>query len=113
MPAIAEIDERAGGPVRAEGRVAVDQRHHPQRFGPENVAGGDDRIAADVVGGAAADIGDVADVLGVDIVVAEQRLDRPERAELAALRELPRLLPLRVMTHHEGFGDEDPVRRRL
>jgi len=75
----------AGRPVGFEVGLRVVNGHYPLWLGAEDEAGGDDRVAADVVERAAADIGHVADVLRIGVVIAEEALDGAERAELAAL----------------------------
>jgi hypothetical protein len=54
MAAAGELDQRARQPVGAELRIDVETRHDPARLGAEHVAGGQDRVAADVVERAAA-----------------------------------------------------------
>ncbi len=76
-----------------EGRVAIDERDDAYGLGAEDVAADDDRVAADVVERAAADVGHVAHVVRVDVVVREQALDGAELAKLAGTRQLARLDP--------------------
>ena len=68
-----------------------------------------DRIAADVKDAAAADIGLIAHIRRVGVEIGEQREDGAHFAEFARSCDLPRPQPLRVIAHHESFGDEDAV----
>ena len=67
--------------------IAVDQRDRARRLGVQEKAAGDDRVAADVVESAAADVGHVAHVGRIDVVVAEEHLHRAQRADASGLHE--------------------------
>ncbi len=112
MPAAGELDQRARQPVGAELRIDVEARHDPGRFGAEDEARGQDRVAADVVERAAARRL-VADVVGVEQAIGEEGLDRPRRTDCAGVGELTRAPPLRMEAHHERLGDQlaGPVAR--
>ena len=69
--AIAEIGHDGGETIGAEALVALDKRDHALRLAFEQVAGGGDRVAADVHDAAAADIGLVADIVGVGVEIGE------------------------------------------
>ena len=64
MPPAGEFDQRARQPVGAEGGIDVERGDDARRLGGEDIARGQDRIAADVVEPAAARRL-VADVVGV------------------------------------------------
>ena len=87
--------------------VAVDEAGDAGWFLGKPGARGLDAVAADVVEGATAGLGDVADVGGVGIEVAEEGSDRTERADAAFVEEGAEAEPLRVGADHEGFADED------
>ena len=93
-------------------RVAVDERDAARRLGAQEEAPGHDGVAADVVEAAAADVGLVADVGGIEIVVAEEHLHRAQRADAALPHQLAGAQPLRMEAHHERFGDQHLARRR-
>ena len=105
MPPAGELDQRARQPVGAELRIEVEARHDPGRLGAEDVAGGQDRVAADVVERAAARRL-VADVVGVEQAIGEEGLDRARFPDRARARDLARAPPLRMVAHHERLGDE-------
>ena len=84
---------------RPSTRVRLLAEDHPRRR---------DRVAADVVQAAAADAGDVADVLaGRALKYAERAGDDAQVADRAGLRELLRAQPLRVRARHERLADHD------
>ena len=106
LPSVAEIGDDARQPVGLEVRVAVDQRDDALRLGLEQVAAGDHAVAADVVDAAAADVGHVAHVLRVVVVVEERAAHQVDAAQFARAHDLAGAVPLRVVAHHEGFGDQ-------
>ena len=65
LPALAEIGKPARRAVGLEVGIAVEHRRHRLGLGIEDVARHGDRIAADVEQPAAADLGDVAHILGI------------------------------------------------
>ena len=108
--AVAEVDQSAGQPVGAECRVAVDVRDGAHGLGAEEPAARDDRVAADVVEPAAADVGAVADVGRIEVVVAEEHLHGAQLADAALAHHLAGADPLRVEAHHECFPDQHLLR---
>ena len=66
-----------------------------------------DGIAADVHEPAAAVLGDIADVRGVDVVIAEEALDGTQFADAAGGDEFSGAQPLGMGAYHEGFADLD------
>src|SRR4051794_3556735 len=112
VPAARELREAARHAVGPRDRVVVEQPDHALGLAAEDVAGGADGVAADVVEPAAADVGPVADVPGIGEVVGEERLDGARLADAPARHDLPGPPPLRVVAHHEGLGDEAPGPRR-
>ncbi len=93
-------------------RIAIDERDAARGLGLEEEAAGDDRVAADVVEAAAADVRLVADVGGIEVVVAEEHLHRAQRADAALAHELAGAQPLRMEAHHERLGDQRLADRR-
>ena len=69
-----ELQDRAHEPVGAEVGIVLEQAERPRRLRAERHAAAGDRIAADVIERAAAGLGLVADVGGIAVVVAHQRL---------------------------------------
>jgi hypothetical protein len=104
--AVAEVDQRARQPIGAEAGVAIDERDAALGLRLEEKTSRDDRIAADVVETAAADVRLVADVGGVEVVVAEEHLDRAQRADPPVADERAGAQPLRMEAHHERLGDQ-------
>ena len=102
-----EVEDGRAQAVDAQGRVAVDRRHHPGRLGAGDEARGGHRVAADVEHAAAAPAQHVPDVGRIGQQVAEMAVDRLELADPPAADELARRQPLRVRAHHEGFLDVD------
>ncbi|MFO1048783.1 MAG: hypothetical protein U1E52_12900 [Geminicoccaceae bacterium] len=86
-------------------RVALDDRGDARRLQPGHEARGGDRVAADVEQPAAAPLGDVADIVRVEQMIAEEALDRLQLADPPALHQLAGAQPLRVGAHHERFLD--------
>ena len=62
-------------------------------------------VAADVVHAAAARLHLVADVRGVDVVVAEMRVDGAQLADAAFVEKLAHAQPLLRAANHEGLAD--------
>ena len=110
--AVAEVHQPAREAVGAECGVAIDERQAAGGLGIEEKAPGDDRVATDVVKAAAAGVRLVADVGGIDVVVAEEHLHRAQRADASLAQELAGTQPLRMEAHHERFGDEHLAGRR-
>ncbi len=106
MAVTGEIHDRRAQDICAEIRLFDDQARGLGRLSVENEAGGENRIAADVEDAAAAHVGLVADVAGVDVVEAELTVDRAHLADGAALHQLFGLYPLRVEADHEGLGQD-------
>ena len=106
VPGARELDQRARQPVDAHGRVAFDAGRDPQRLDAEEIAGGVDRIAADVVEPPAADLRLVAHVRRIGERIAEKRLDRLGGAERSILGEVAGSLPPGRMAGHERLGHE-------
>ena len=55
----------------------------------------------------AAELRDVANILGVGVGVAEEGLDRPDAPDTSGRDQLARPHPLRMGAHHEGLSDGD------
>ena len=91
---VAEIEEALVEPVGAERRIAVDQRHDARAARRRRSSGRDDRVAADVVEAAAADVGAVADVGRVDVEVAEEA-----SASARSVADAPRATSSRARSH--------------
>ncbi len=75
------------------------------RLRAENVARGQDGVAADVVHPAAAGR-PIAHIVGVEQAVGEEGLDRLRFPDRSVPRKLTRAAPLRVEPHHEGLSDQ-------
>ena len=102
-----ELEHRGGEAVGVERGVAVDGGDDARGLGGEGEAGGLDHVAADVHERAAADVGAVADVGGVDVEVAEAAGHGAKFADALAGEELAEAEPLRVRADHEGLADLD------
>ena len=107
MPSFAEISKTATEAVGLEFGIAVNGCGHTPGLGPEDIARHGDGIAADIEHAAAANVGHVADVLGIAVEIGEEHLDGAHLADLALLDALLHFNPLRGMAHHEGLGDVD------
>ena len=102
-PKSSTADVRTSVPNRS---VAAHGRDDVVRFAVEHPAGHVDRVAADVHQRAAAVGGDVADVVGIDVAVREERLDRQQLTDGAGVDERPDPLPQRVEPVHERLHQQ-------
>ena len=108
-----EVHEERGEAVDVGVGVAVDEGEDAGGFGglagggAEELARGEDEVAADIHERAAAHGGLVADVVGVVVEVAEGAGDETQGANPAFADELFSAEPLRCRLDHEGFGDLD------
>ena len=108
-----EIEDRAGEPIGAEIGIALEQPERARRLRAERHAAARDRVAADIVERAAAGLGLVADVVGVAVVVAHQRLHAAHRADLAAVDQLRAAPPIAGDCEFENASSiSTPVRSR-
>ena len=109
-----EVEQCRGQHVGAESGVAPDHPTDPGRLGAEQHPGGVDRVAPDVHESAPTDVGDVANVLGIDVVIGEEDLYRQQIADGPFGEQPPYLDPKRVKPVHEGLHQPHPGRvRRL
>ena len=81
------------------------ERDHAPRLLTEGKARSLNAVAADVVDAAAARLHAVADVRGIDVEVAEMRIDGAQLADAAFVEQLAQAQPLRRAANHEGFAD--------
>src|SRR5271165_5633417 len=100
-----ELENRARQPIGSKIRIAVEGRNHARRLRGENVSRRQDGVAADVVNPAAARR-PIAHILRVEQAIGEKRLDRAGFADRSCPSKFSRAPPLRMVTHHEGFGDD-------
>ena len=91
----------------AELRVARDGAADAQRFFAEHHARSLDGVAADIHQRAAAVCADVADVVGVQVEIAECAHGGAQLADAAGAHQLHDAQPLGVGLHHEGLADDD------
>ena len=110
--AAAEVEHGRRQDVGAEPRVAPHGGDDVVRFAVEHPAGDVDRVAPDVHQRPAAVRGDVADVVGIDVAVREERLDRQQLADRAVVDERPDPLPQRVEAVHERLHQQHAGARR-
>src|SRR5690606_16897161 len=101
--AAVEVEDRRGDGVGAEGGILADERFHVGRLGVEDEPGDVHRVATDVVEGATARPGDVADVGRVHVAIGEHGLDGVHLAYHPFVDHALHLYPLRVVPVHERF----------
>lgn len=81
QPAVAEVEDCCGEPIGAKRGVGVGEGGDPDGIGLHEPSGGDDCVAADVIHGAAAHLGHVANVAAVDVVVGEGHVHVADAAQ--------------------------------
>ena len=102
----AEVENGRRETIAAALGVALADARHPPRLRGEDEPGDVDGVAPDVEEGAAARILLVTDVGDVAVVVREGHLHGAHLADAPAADQVDDLVPLRVVTDHEGLRDD-------
>ena len=103
-----EVEQCRGQHVGAKPRVAPDRPGHPGWLGAEQHADGIDRVAPDVEESASTGTCDVADVVGIDVVIGEEDLHREQITDGPFGEQPAHLDPQRVQPVHERLHQEHP-----
>jgi hypothetical protein len=101
-----ELRADVGIDIGAEGRIALDRRRYRQWFLASGKSRRHRRIDADIRQAAAAQFRLVAHVVRIGVEIGKRALHLAQPADRAIGDQFAHLQPLRMISDHEGLGDD-------